>query len=162
MVAEALLPVVAMPPGLLVNVHEPDGKPLNNTEPVAAVQVGCATVLTTGAGTTGCALMIALADAADVHPAAFVTVNVYVVPAVRPLIVADVVLPVVDILPGIRVKVHEPDGKPLTTTEPVDTVQVGCVIAPTVGFAGTAGAVLITTLLVAVDVQPAAFVTVNV
>ena len=35
------VPVVVVPPGDLVNVHEPDtGKPLNATLPVATAQVG--------------------------------------------------------------------------------------------------------------------------
>lgn len=76
--------------------------------------------------------------------------------------VVDAVLPVVVIPPGERVNVHEPDGKPLNSTEPVDTVQVGCVRVPTVGADGVAGCELITTLAVGADIQPAELVTVNV
>jgi hypothetical protein len=43
------LPVVVIPPGFLVNVHVPDGKPLNAAEPVATVQAGCVMVPTAGA-----------------------------------------------------------------------------------------------------------------
>ena len=45
-----------------------------------------------------------------------------------------VLVPVPVIDPGLIVQV--PDGKPLNTTLPVDTVQVGCVIVPTVGAVG--------------------------
>ena len=82
-------------------------------------------------------------------------------PLASPLIVTDVLLPVVVTLPGLRVNVHEPDGNPLNTTEPVVTLQVGCVTVPTVG-AGIVGTALITTLADATEVQPAAFLTVNV
>lgn len=74
-------------------------------------------------------------------------------PDARPLIVTDELLPVVVVPPGERVIVHEPDGKPLNTTEPVDIVQVGCVRVPTVGADGPAGTALITILEDATDVQ---------
>ena len=62
-----------MAPGLIVQF--PDGKPLNTTLAVAVEQVGCVMVPTIGAtGVTGCAAMTTLADAEEVHPAAFVTV----------------------------------------------------------------------------------------
>lgn len=48
----------------------------------------------------------------------------------------DEVLPVVVIPPGFLVKVHVPDGKPLNSTVPVDTLQSGCVMPPTVGIDG--------------------------
>lgn len=64
---------------------------------------------------------------AEIQPTELVTVNVYV-PAARPLIVVDVVLPVVTTPPGLRIKVHVPDGNPFNTTEPVAREQVGCVI----------------------------------
>ncbi len=77
----------------------------------------------------------------------------------------DVVLPVVVTIvlvpTNVRVNVQLPDGNPLSVTEPVVTVQVGCVIVPTVG-ADIAVAGLITTLLVAIEVHPAEFFTVNV
>ena len=50
-------------------------------------------------------------------------------------------------------------GKPLKTTLPVATVQVGCVIFPIVG-AVWVGCALITTLPDAGEVQPDVFVTV--
>jgi len=46
--------------------------------------------------------------------------------------------------PEAELITHDPeDGKLLNTTEPVLTVQVGCVIVPTNGAAGIAGAALI-------------------
>ena len=49
---------------------------------------------------------------------------------------------------------HDPeDGRLLSTTEPVLTVQVGCVGIPTVGASGIAGAALICTLAEAADVH---------
>lgn len=78
-----------------------------------------------------------------------------------PLIVTVVPLPVVVNVLGVLVTTHVPDGKLLSTTLPVAMVQVGCVIAPTSGFSGVAGCVLITTLPVANDVH-VPFDTVNV
>ena len=72
MVAVAVLPV--MPPGLIVQL--PAGNPLNTTEPVAVVQVGCVIAPTIGAdGAAGAVLMTTSADAGDTHPAALVTVK---------------------------------------------------------------------------------------
>ena len=62
------------------------------------------------------------------------------------------------IAPGLMVQL--PDGKPLNTTLPVDTAQVGCVIVPTTGAVGVAGCALMTTLADATEVHPAALVTV--
>jgi hypothetical protein len=60
-------------PGFIVQV--PVGSPLNTTLPVANAQVGWVIVPTIGApGVEGCALMTALPDAGEVHPAALVTV----------------------------------------------------------------------------------------
>ena len=70
-------------------------------------------------------------------------------------------VPVLVTAPGLRVNVQVPEaGKPFKTTLPVATLQVGCVIVPTEGAVGVAGCVLITTLPEAVEVHPAAFVTV--
>jgi hypothetical protein len=68
---------VEVPPGVLVKVHVPvEGKPLNGTLPVAVLHVGWMIVPATGAvGVTGWALMTTFAEAADVHPEAFVTVK---------------------------------------------------------------------------------------
>ena len=67
-----------------------------------------------------------------------------------PLTVTDAVLPVVVAPPGERVTVHEPDGKPLSTTEPVDELQFVCVIVPIVGADTTGGCVTVTGFAVAV------------
>ena len=40
-------------------------------------------------------------------------------------------------LPGLMVQL--PEGKPLNTTLPVDTVHVGCVMVPTIGADGVTG-----------------------
>jgi len=62
------------------------------------------------------------------------------------------------ILPGLIVQL--PEGKPLRTTLPVATAQVGWVIVPTVGAGGVTGCGLITTLAEAGEVHPTALVTV--
>ncbi len=80
----------------------------------------------------------------------------------KPEIVVLVVLPVVVTLPGILVMVQFPAGKPLSTTLPVEVAQVGCVIVPTVGAAGSAGCAFTTALVLANEVQPALLVTVKV
>ena len=83
--------------------------------------------------------MITLADATETHPDALVTEKVYV-PAASEEIVVLVPVPVVVVPPGERVSVHVPeDGNPESTTLPVATEQVGCVMVPTVGAVGVAG-----------------------
>ena len=72
-------------------------------------------------------------DAVEVQPFELVTVNVRE-PAVRPVIVAVAVDPV--ILPGLIV--HAPAGKPLRTTLPVATAHDGWVMAPIAGAVGSA------------------------
>jgi len=156
--------VAVVPPGALVSVQVPvGGKPFNITLPVATVHVGWVIVPIAGAvGVTGCALITTLPDAADVHPASNATVKVYI-PAASPEIVELVPVPVVIIPPGVLVRVHVPvAGKPLSTTLPVATVQVGWVIAPTRGGVGMGGLALITTLADADEVHPDALVTVKV
>ena len=92
-------------------------------------------VPTVGAvGGAGCALMTTLPDAGEVHPAALVTVKLYV-PVVKDDIV--IVAPVPAIAPGLIVQF--PAGSPFNTTLPVATAQVGCVMVPTVGAAGVTG-----------------------
>ena len=71
-------------------------------------------------------------------------------------------VPVVVVPLGFCVKVHVPlDGKPFKVTLPVDTLQVGCVVVPTEGAVGALGAVLMTILPDAAEVQLAALVTVK-
>ena len=84
-------------------------------------------------------------------------------PAASPEIVVLVPVPVVIVPPGVLVRVHVPvTGKPLSTTLPVATVQVGWVIAPGKGGVGIDGLALITTLADADEVHPDALVTVKV
>ena len=126
---------VVVPPGVLVNVQLPAGKPFNTTLPVATVQVGWVIVPIAGAvGVAGCVLITTFVEAGEVHPEALVTVKLYV-PAERPVIVVLVVDPVTD--PGLMVQL--PEGKPLNTTLPVPTVHVGWVIVPTTGAEGVEG-----------------------
>jgi hypothetical protein len=149
--------VIVLPvndPGLIVQL--PAGKPASKTLPVATEHVGCVMELTAGAaGVTGWEFITTLEEAGDVQPEEFVTVNAYV-PAISP--VMDLVVPVPVIDPGLMV--HVPDGKPESTTLPVATVQVGCVMVPTDGADGVTGCALITTLAEGLDVHPAALVTV--
>jgi hypothetical protein len=153
-----------MVPGSLVSVHEPaDGRPLRTILPVATVQVGGVIVLTTGAeGVTGWAGITTFDEATDIHPSEFVTVNVKVPEGILEIVV---LVPVPDVVvpPGILVNVQVPaDGNPLSTALPVETVQVGAVIAPAAGADGVGGFVLITTPDDAMEVQPSEFVTVKV
>ena len=79
-------------------------------------------VPTTGAeGVAGGAAMVTLAEATEVHPLTEVTVKLYVVPAVKPEMVA--VVPVPATVPGLIVQL--PAGRPLSTTLPVAVAQVG-------------------------------------
>jgi hypothetical protein len=78
-VAVVPVPVVVVPPGVAVTVHDPvAGNPLSATLPVATAHVGCVAVPTIGAvGVTGCAFIVAEVDeAVEVQPSLLVTVNV--------------------------------------------------------------------------------------
>ena len=114
-----LVPVPETDPGLIVQL--PAGRPVNITLPVGTAQVGWVMVPAVGAaGVAGWAAITTLADGDEAHPAAFVTVKLYV-PATRPEIV--VVIPVPAIAPGLIVQL--PAGKLLRKTLPVATAQVG-------------------------------------
>ena len=66
-----------------------------------------------------------MADAEEIHPAALVTVKVYV-PATSNEMVELTPEPVVVVPPGDLVKVHVPvAGNPLITTLPVAKAQLG-------------------------------------
>ena len=65
-----------------------------------------------------------MADAGEGHEPTAVTVNVYV-PAVSPVIVVVVPVPVVTTAPGFLVSVQLPAGSPLRSTEPVAVAQSG-------------------------------------
>lgn len=96
------------------------------------------------------------------HPAAFVTVKVYV-PATRSDIVADVPVPSVVVSPGYLVNVHAPvAGRPFKLTLPVATVHVGWVTVLIEGGVGVTGCVSMTTSTVEPETHPASLVTVNV
>ena len=62
------------------------------------------------------------------------------------------------IAPGLIVQL--PAGKPLNTTLPIATAQVGCMMMPTKGATGVAGCALMTTSADATEIHPAALVTV--
>ena len=84
-------------------------------------------------------------------------------PAGRADIVELIPDPVVVTPPGVRVNVQVPlDGKPLSTTLPVDTVHVGCVTVPITGAVGVVGWVLMITFADDADIQLFALVTVKV
>ena len=77
-------------------------------------------------GVVGAAFITAFAEAGEVQPTAFSTVKVYVVPAVNPVIVVVVPVPVLVAPPGETVTVHDPEaGNPLKSTLPVATLHVG-------------------------------------
>ena len=69
--------------------------------------------------------------------------------------------PVVVVPPGVLVKVQVPGaGRLFNTTLPVGTAHVGCVLVPTAGADGEAGAALITMFDDEDEVHPATSVTV--
>ena len=116
-----LVPEPAMLPGLIIQLPD-DGKSFNTTLPVDTEQLGWVMVPAVGAvGVIGCALMMILAVASEVHPEALVTVKVCV-PVAKPEMIVLVPEPVV--LPGLIVQLPD-DGKPFNTTLPSDTVQLG-------------------------------------
>jgi hypothetical protein len=82
-------------------------------------------------------LIVTGAEAGEVQPAEFETVNVYV-PLSSPVIVAVVPVPEVLTEPGLRVIIHDPEeGRPDRATDPDEEVQVGCVTEPVTACAGT-------------------------
>lgn len=122
------VPVDVKPPGEEVIVHVPeDGKPDKATLPVGDKHDGCVIAPTTGAvGFDGIPLITAFDDASEVQPAAFVTVNEYVVDGFKALKLAVVPLPVSVDPPGLAVTVQDPvEGKLDNATVPDGVVQVG-------------------------------------
>ena len=75
MVLLAPLPEVIIPPGVIINFHDPvAGRPLKTTLPVAMLIVGWVIVPTLGAfGVDGWALMVILEDETEIHPNALIT-----------------------------------------------------------------------------------------
>jgi hypothetical protein len=83
------------------------------------------------------------------------------VPAISPDIIVLVPVPLVVTAPGFLVKVHAPVvGNPLSTTLPVASVHVGCVMAPATGAVGVGGCAAIITFAEGAEIQPASLVTV--
>jgi len=149
-----LSPVPAIAPGLMIQF--PVGKSFKVTLPVAVEQfVWLIEPIDGEDGVTGCGCMTRLADATEVHPAVFVTVKLYV-PETNPEIV--LLEPVPIMAPGLIVQF--PEGKPLSITLPVATVQPGWVIIPIIGAAGVAGCVFITTFAEGAELHPTELVTV--
>ena len=75
------------------------------------------------------------------------------------------VIPVPELVipPGFLVRVQVPEaGNPFSTTDPVASTQVGCVIVPMTGAPGIPVTGLIRILKEGGEIQPAAFVTVKV
>lgn len=139
-----MLPVI--PPGFIVQL--PDGSPERATLPVAVEQVGWVIMPTAGApGVAGWPAITIFEEAAEMHPAALVTVKLCV-PVASPAMVVVIPLPV--IVPGLIVQL--PAGSPERTTLPVEVAQVGCVMAPAVGEAGIAGWA-VTVAVTAADIQ---------
>jgi len=66
---------------------------------------------------------------------------------------------VLDIAPGLILQF--PVGKPVKSTLPADTEQVGCVVVLNVGADGVAGCALITTSAEGSEMHPTPFVTVK-
>lgn len=112
-------------------------------------------------GKTGPWLMRTAVEGPEVHPASFVTVNVYV-PAGISVMSALLPDPFVRTSPGVRVTIHVPvDGSPESCTVPAGELQEGWVTAPGTGGEGTAGGSLITTLSEGAEVHPAELETVK-
>lgn len=75
-------------------------------------------------------------------------------PAVKPVKLAVVPVPLCVAPPGVAVIVHVPNGgRPLSATEPVFTRQLGCVITPIIGAVGGIG-VLTKTVFEFAETQP--------
>ena len=152
-----LVPEPAMLPGLIVQLPD-DGKPFNTTLPVGTKQLGWVIAPAVGAvGVVGCALIITLVVAAEVHPEVLVTLKLYV-PVERTG--TFVLIPEPVVLPGLTVQLPD-GGKPFKTTLPVGTEQVGWVMVPTAGAVGVVGWALMTIFVVTAEVHPDALVTVK-
>lgn len=103
-----------------------DGKLESNTPPVDKMHVGDVIVPTEGAaGIGGCGFITTFPEGADIQPAAFVTVNVYV-PDGRGVTVAEAPVPDIVTPPGLLVSIQVPvEGNPFNTTLPLDIAHVG-------------------------------------
>ena len=138
---------VVVPPGVLVRVQVPEaGNPLRITLPVATPQMGWVIAPTTGAvGVGGWILITTWPETGETQPSLLLTVKVWV-PVASPVIVVLYRTLVLVAPLGMAVRVQVPvAGSPLSTTLPVATLQVGWVMAPTMGAAGVTGWILIKT-----------------
>ena len=72
-------------------------------------------------GVPGRGFITTSAELVEVQPTEFVIVKVYV-PGSSPVIVRDVPVPVTSASSGYLVSVQVPDGSPVRTTLPVETV----------------------------------------
>jgi hypothetical protein len=147
-----LVPVPVIAPGLMVHVPVA-GRPFNITVPVGVPhEEGCVIVPATGAvGAGGGGFIEISADGSDIHPAAAVTLKLYV-PGIRFEIVAVVPVPV--IAPGLIVQVPVA-GRPFNTTLPVvERHEEGCVTVAAIGAVGATGAGFIIISADACDIHP--------
>ena len=104
--------------------------------------------------------MTTFPDDPDIHPDELVTEKVYV-PVDIVEIVVVVPVPLVVTAPGFRVTVQVPvDGKPLSSTLPVDKIHVGEVMVPIPGATGVSGWASITTLADDKEMHPASLLTI--
>jgi hypothetical protein len=117
----------------------------------------------TGAdGEDGTVRITTSGDAWDMQPAELVTENLNV-PDERAETIVLIPLPVVVMLPGVRVNVQVPvEGSPLNWTLPVAAEQVAGVTDPTIGADGVTGCGFMTTLADEAEEQLFGMVTVNV
>ena len=149
------VPVVVVDPGLVVKVHVPTaGNPDKAILPVATAHVTCVMVPMIGAvGVVVPAFKTAFVDVVDEHVPSD-TLKEYVVPAVKPLSVVVVPVPVVVVDPGLVVKVHVPTGgNPDKSILPVANTHVACVMVPMIGADGGVGCTFKTAFAEATDVQ---------
>jgi hypothetical protein len=148
MVVLVVFPVVVTPPGDLVIVQLPLGRPLNMTLPVGVVQIGCVIAPTIGA--VGLAFTVKLL--LDVQPVA-VSVKVKVtVPALMP----DTTPVFVTVATAVLLLIHVPPVVGVTVAElPTHTASA----PPKTGLDGMA---LISTFALAGEIQLLAFTTVKV
>jgi hypothetical protein len=108
---------------------------------------------TTTEGAFGMAGIVTAAEAEELQPAEFLTMNEYV-PGINPLTVADPPEPEIFTPAGMLVIVQPPPGNPERTTRPSGKAQVGSVIVPGTGGWGVTGCGFITMLDDNGDVHP--------
>jgi hypothetical protein len=144
-----------MPAGTLFTVHLPDdGSPFSTTLPSGFEHVGAVMVPVAGiCGVGGWAFITILAEARDAHPPTPVTVKLYV-PGASAGIMVLVPEPETETVPGYRISVQGPAGRPLRVMLPVGTIQEGWTIFPASGGDGTGGCAFIWTGADGAEIQP--------